>query len=469
MGDRIPVEKRGLKKGRTQKSLRVFFLLFLGRTFLYVTLAAAVWSAAVLAAVQTRLLLPANRTERELADWLSQSIESGGFLKERFPEAAGYLLYPAAGGRESCRLSQKEEKRAEELYFSGAENSNSAFGAWQYRRYEIGGSVMIVQYPLRAVFQNAVLRSCFPYPEPFLLGILLVCILAAVFVSIMQAAKRMAAEAEKLERVSLEIGKRNLDFTVEQTAICEFNRVLAALDALKESLSSSLETQWRLEQEKKRQMSALAHDIKTPLTVIGGNIQLLQETALDEEQQEYAASVLHSMEQIRTYVGQIIALSKDRAVSVKRQEIRTAAFFGELAAEAERLGRQKEITVETVYGALPETFFSDREALRRVFLNLLENAVQYTPERGKISCAACLTEEGLLKVCISDTGCGFSPEALKLAKTEFYRADTGRGGGQHFGMGLSIADGILSALGGSLLLANTPGGGACVTVMLNVR
>lgn len=457
-----------MKKGRV-KSLRVFFLLFLGRTLFYVMLATAVWSAAVLAIVQTQLLLPANRTERELSDWLADSAESVGFLMESFPETAGYLLYSADGVRESRRLSGEEEKKAGELYFSGTESSNSAFGAWQYRRYELSGSVMIVHYPMRAVFRDAALRRCFPYPEPLLLGILLAGILTAVFFSIVRAAKRMAGEAQKLERASLEIGKRNLDFTVEQTSIYEFNRVLAALDALKESLTSSLESQWRLEQEKKRQMSALAHDIKTPLTVIGGNIQLLQETALDKEQQEYAASVLRSTEQIRTYVGQIIALSKDRTAAVARSEIRTAEFFAELAEEARRLARKKRISIETVYGELPETFFSDKEALRRAFLNLLENAVQYTPEQGGISCAAQLTQKGLLEVCISDTGCGFSAEALKLAKTAFYRAETDRGGGEHFGMGLSIADGILTALGGSLLLENSREGGACVTVLLNVR
>ena len=72
----------------------------------------------------------------------------------------------------------------------------------------------------------------------------------------------------------------------------------------------------------------------------------------------------------------------------------------------------------------------------------------------------------MLTLEVSDEGCGFSAEALKLGTEEFYRADNSRRSHSHFGMGLSITKQLVTALGGTLLLGNCPNGGAVVTVNL---
>ena len=67
---------------------------------------------------------------------------------------------------------------------------------------------------------------------------------------------------------------------------------------MKDSLKSSLEQQWKIEQLQREQIAALSHDLKTPLTVIQGNIDLISETKLDDEQQLYAKYITESLEQM---------------------------------------------------------------------------------------------------------------------------------------------------------------------------
>ena len=81
-----------------------------------------------------------------------------------------------------------------------------------------------------------------------------------------------------------QIGDRNLDFKINYSGVREIDECLVALDDMRYALKTSLQKQWETEQEKSRQMSALAHDIKTPLTVVRGNSELLLETELTDEQ-----------------------------------------------------------------------------------------------------------------------------------------------------------------------------------------
>lgn len=90
----------------------------------------------------------------------------------------------------------------------------------------------------------------------------------------------------------------------------EIDDCLSSIDEMRNALKDSLEKQWRAEQEKNRQMSALAHDIKTPLTVVRGNAELLSETKLTEEQKSYIEYIANSALQMQNYVQTLIEVTK---------------------------------------------------------------------------------------------------------------------------------------------------------------
>ena len=111
------------------------------------------------------------------------------------------------------------------------------------------------------------------------------------------------------------VAKQNLDFEVGHSNIKEFEDVLLSFSRMKESLKASLEQQWEAEHMQKEQIAALAHDLKTPLTVIQGNADLISETELDEEQRLYAEYISSSSEQMQLYIRTLIDLWWRPAIS----------------------------------------------------------------------------------------------------------------------------------------------------------
>ena len=276
-----------------------------------------------------------------------------------------------------------------------------------------------------------------------------------------------------------EIRNQNLDFTIRPTAICEFNQVAASLDALKSELSASLKEQWHMQQQRRRQFSALAHDIKTPLTIVRGNAELLSETALDPTQQTCNRFILENAAQIQDYLSRIIELAKTddpAACSAEcrfQAQLHTASFFDDLLGNTKSLGQKKELHVLFSTETLPAVLPLPEHPLRRILNNLLDNAVCYSPHKGTVTLDASIRDyrdapekESTLFLTVSDEGPGFCEDALLYGTEAFYRESADRNDKSHFGLGLSIADQLARGLGGSIALCNAPAGGAVVIVKL---
>ena len=105
----------------------------------------------------------------------------------------------------------------------------------------------------------------------------------------------MRTQLSPLFEATRQVAEQNLDFEVRHSKIKEFEDVLCSFANMKDNLKISLEKQWNAEQLQREQIAALAHDLKTPLTVIQGNIDLINETELDDEQRLYAGYITESV------------------------------------------------------------------------------------------------------------------------------------------------------------------------------
>lgn len=155
---------------------------------------------------------------------------------------------------------------------------------------------VVLQYYIGAQYTNEWMNEHLPSPD-----ILLIVLIAAggIFVCLLlttRFAKKLRLQLVPLFEATSEVAKQNLDFEVGHSNIKEFEDVLISFSHMKESLKASLEQQWKSEQMQKEQIAALAHDLKTPLTVIQGNADLISETELDEEQRLYAEYINSSSE-----------------------------------------------------------------------------------------------------------------------------------------------------------------------------
>ena len=260
-----------------------------------------------------------------------------------------------------------------------------------------------------------------------------------------------------------------MDFQTSQSTIKEFNQVLSGLDHMRVALRESLMENWKAEQDKQNQISALTHDLKTPLTVARGNAELLAMTSLDAEQTDLLEHFQKGIAQVDAYVKELSELNK---TSLKKtltlEEIPVKEFVEDIYDQTLSLAQTKQINVVFDKKEIAKETIGnwDKSLLNRAFMNIVSNAVEHTPSGSQLLLTARVEDDEFKFICL-DSGPGFSLESLEKATQLFYQEDKSRQSRHHSGLGLTIANDIIRLHHGSLSLSNDNGtGGAKVTIML---
>lgn len=326
---------------------------------------------------------------------------------------------------------------------------------------------VVLQYYIGAQYTNEWLNEHLPSPD-----ILLIVLIAAggIFVCLFlttRFAKKLRLQLVPLFEATSEVAKQNLDFEVGHSNIKEFEDVLASFSRMKENLKSSLEQQWKAEQMQKEQIAALAHDLKTPLTVIQGNADLISETELDEEQRLYAEYISNSSEQMQLYIRTLIDISRAATgYQLHMENVDLPAYVEQLRGQIDALCQTKKIGLQMEIEHLPALLSADKLLLERAIMNVVNNALDYSLQDSYISISI-TGNKGCLQISVTDAGPGFSQEDLLHAEEQFYMADHSRSSNLHFGMGLFITKSIVQQHGGQLILNNSKKtGGAQVTISI---
>ena len=210
----------------------------------------------------------------------------------------------------------------------------------------------------------------------------------------------------------------------------------------------------------------VAHDLRTPLTRMRG----VAETALQAQDQpstcqEALADCLEEAERISTLVTTLmdIAEAETGTMRLKLEKVNLASLLVEVIELYHYVAEEKQITLTTSYPS-ELVVTADATRLRQVLANLLDNAVKYTPVRGRIEVTA--TAQGDQRiVAIRDTGAGIAPEELPKIWDRLYRGDKGRTQ-RGLGLGLSLVRAIIRAHGGRVEVASEVGSGSLFTVYL---
>ncbi|HEX8821432.1 MAG TPA: ATP-binding protein [Archangium sp.] len=224
-----------------------------------------------------------------------------------------------------------------------------------------------------------------------------------------------------------------------------------------------------LEKVRKDFVANVSHELRTPITAIRGYAETLQSGALqDATMAPKMVDIIHRQsERLSELVEDLLELSRLESREVKFQVVDVPlAVAASRAAEVVRHKAEgKRITVEL---DVPQSLVGrgDERGLEQVLLNLLDNAVKYTPEGGRVKVTGAL-EEGRCVVHVRDTGVGIEPRHLARIFERFYRVDKGRSrdmGGT--GLGLSIVKHLLGAMGGEVRVESQPNEGSVFTIFL---
>ena len=242
-------------------------------------------------------------------------------------------------------------------------------------------------------------------------------------------------------------------------------------DQLDEVAMAFNETLAHLEEavgEMRQFSSALAHELRTPLAVLRGEMELaLLRSASEIEWRASAASQIEEIDKLTRMVNQLLTLA--RAESGEIPLARDAVDLGALAAtvteQLEPVAQAKDLDLRSVVHH-PVTVTGDSGWLERLLLNLLDNAIKYTPSRGHIRVAVS-RENDRARVDVSDTGPGIPADAVPHVFERFYRVDPARSSTvEGAGLGLSLAKWIVDRHQGQIDVQSEPGTGSTFTIWL---
>jgi heavy metal sensor kinase len=218
----------------------------------------------------------------------------------------------------------------------------------------------------------------------------------------------------------------------------------------------------------KRFVADASHELRTPLTVMRGELEgLAQAPGLKAETRETVGSVLEEVDRLTEIVEGLLALSRLDSGDAPGARVRfdLAQLAADTADQMSLLALDKQVRLEcSIRG--PVMVEGDQARLKQVVVNLLDNAIKYTPGEGRVELGVKVQgTEALLEV--SDTGIGIPKEALGQVFQRFYRVDGARSrepGGA--GLGLSIVQSILSAHGAAVDVKSEPGRGSSFRICL---
>lgn len=218
--------------------------------------------------------------------------------------------------------------------------------------------------------------------------------------------------------------------------------------------------------------SGIAHEINTPLAVIGQEAELLLMLLAKERFKDRSDMdpVREGLEQIVTQVGRCgeithKLLTFSRKTKAVTQEIDLSAVVDDMVRLVEREARYRNVAIERDYHEGAEPVVTDPALVRQVVLNLLNNAVQAVDHDGTVTVSTHVTPRGA-DIRVADTGCGIPPENLKRIYDPFF---TTKPPGKGTGLGLSICMRIVQKLGGSMDVESEPGRGSLFIINLPLR
>ena len=214
----------------------------------------------------------------------------------------------------------------------------------------------------------------------------------------------------------------------------------------------------------------VSHELRTPLTAIKGYAEALLDEGDDAEAREKFLDIIHRhATRMERLVKDLLRLARldagQEAVELTPCDIE--GLLKGLVNDFEPMAAEKHQTVDTRVTPEASTLVTDAAKLHDIARNLIENAVNYTPDGGAIDVQA-MVANGRFQLTVSDTGHGISPDDLGRVFERFYRVDKSRTR-PGTGLGLSIVKHLVHVLDGEVTASNQPGGGALFTVTLPLR
>jgi heavy metal sensor kinase len=273
----------------------------------------------------------------------------------------------------------------------------------------------------------------------------------------------IASMNSQTQRISAENLSARLDVTNSRD---ELGHLATTINDLLARLENSFKEQQRF-------IADASHELRTPLAVLRGETEVvLGKTRSIAEYQQSLSLIQDEAEQLSRIVEDLFILARqpiDTRAVLRHERVSLNDTVRDCARAARVLAARKGVRLKLDNDSPPIALNGDEELIKRMILNLLDNAVKYTPAGGEIFLALA-RQNGNAEIIVRDTGIGIPEADQPRVFDRFYRVDKARAramGGA--GLGLSIAQWIVEVHGGEINVASAPGEGSKFTVLLPVK
>ena len=264
--------------------------------------------------------------------------------------------------------------------------------------------------------------------------------------------KKLKIPIAQLQNGVEKIQEDNLDFHVEYNEDDELGELCCSMEKMRSELWQKQKALWESLEQRKLLNASVAHDIRTPITVLKGYLDYLekmipQDKLTEDMLLDTVSSMQGAVNRLEQYVDCVRDVEKIENIEIEKRPENVKRLLDEMRSNVQQLETNKEILISSNIMTMDEVRL-DKSVLFRIFENLLQNALRYAKKQVRINISQ---KKDFLILTVEDDGNGFAGKDLEKAATVFYSSDKE---GQHFGIGLSICRILCEKHGGLLSISN---------------
>ena len=406
------------------------------------------------------VVYPAN-----YADIQSEKVEADFKTKDWIPDEIPYyydFLYLKDGKIIENTIDKKYDDLVKEAIKNGKATSDEVIGSNIFKAYTRGNRQLVIRYRVNAIFANEKLYRLFENFECGYIVLILTIWFLGFALLLIRSSNILKREIYKIATANDNISQMDLDYEREHSKYKEIDGVLSSIDVLAENLKKSLGEQWDMQVKQKELVEQLTHDIRTPITLIKGNLELLKEENPGLSSERFA-DISNGIDRLEKYIDKLKKFSytmEGRKDVVSNEVI---LYWIEIMSGICRLNG---LNLEVIKSDCSNIKL-DKEEIAAALQNIVTNAVEYSKKGSKITVEFKDEPEEFI-LTVRDEGTGFDKDLLPLLTEKFISGKVKDKSYKH-GLGLWVVKNIVSANNGNLYLKNYTGvnAGAEVKMVFN--
>ena len=302
---------------------------------------------------------------------------------------------------------------------------------------------------------DAVIRGYMITVSAACLGVLLLLVMTGLYF-----VKSIVRPIAEINKTTLKFAKGDFSDRIETNSTDEIGDLCTAINQMAEELSAT-------ENMKNEFISSVSHELRTPLTAIKGWAETLCMENDPQTIQKGVHVIVNETERLSQMVEELLDFSRMQSgrFSLQPATMDILAELGDAVLIYAEKAKRENIRIIYHEPEMLPFVYGDKNRIRQVFINIIDNAIKYSNPGCMITVGAEQVGDKI-QVTITDNGCGISEADLPRVKTKFFKANQSRRGS---GIGLAVADEIIANHGGSLKITSELGVGTCVTITLPIE